>query len=149
MHVRHSSKDPNHRIGRGLLKALPRACLALVGNGVELNSIVCQGSLFLSEPFGREREVWQDKESDGCNGESYGALKDEQPAPTRQARDIVETIKDASGNQARKGSGEDVASVQNSNTSSDLFASIKDAEKIYCARVIRRFCQSKEEASEK
>lgn len=72
-----------------------------------------------------------------------------QPAPSGQAADVIQSMKDASGNESRKCSGQDVACIENGNASGDLFASVEDGEHIQCPWVIRRLCDTEKKSGEK
>lgn len=146
MHMSHERKDPNHRILRGLLQSAPGTSFTFVVDGIQLHTVEGQLSLLLCQPFCGQWEIRKDEVSDGCNDESNGTLKDEQPLPTRESSDIIHTMEDTGGNETCERGGEDVTRIQNSDSSGDFFTSVEDTEDVNCTRVKWRFSETQEES---
>lgn len=169
MHVCHTSKDPDHGIRGSLLKAVPCRSLTLVLDGVELHAVDCEIALLLSEPLSVVGEVGEEEETDDGNDEGNSTLKNEEPYnsntiskallgssdgmkmrtfPARESGNIIETMEDTGGDQASECSGKNVSGVQNSDSSGNLLTSVEDREQVDGTRVVRRFCDTKEESGE-
>jgi hypothetical protein len=145
-HMGHSSENPDHGIFGGLAETSPNGRIALVSNSIESHTVCCQIALFLSQPPCVVWEIWQKEETDDSNDKRHNTLKDKEPAPSADASDITQTVKDTRGDQSRKSSREDVSGVQDGDTSSDFLASIEHRQQIHSSRVVGSLCDTEEEA---
>ena len=135
VHVLHECEEPELGVGRGGLEASVRADDTLLANGVCENAVVCQETLFGCKPLGVERIVGKHKSRGQSNDKGCNTLDDEKPLPATETSDFVK-LEDTNGDQTSEGSSEDVASVQDGNTSGDLLASVEDGEHVKRTRVL-------------
>lgn len=82
MHVLHEDKDPDTVVAERLLETLHCGNLALLFDGISLNALVGQDTLFWCEPAGDGWIVGQEPGSNNGNDESEDSLNDEEPAPS-------------------------------------------------------------------
>lgn len=148
VHMRHKRKYPHHRILNRLLQPLDRPRLALIPRRVELHATVRQVALLLRQPPRRAREIRQQEKPHDGDDKRHGALEDEEPAPARDAGDVVEPVVDARGDEARERRGEDVARVEHGDARGHLLARVEDGEQVHGARVVGRLGDAEEEARE-
>lgn len=144
----HSTEDPNHRVASSLLQTLHGAGLTLVGNSIKLHTVVCKLTLLLSQPSSGKREIRKNEVTNDSNDKGDSTLEDEKPLPASKTSDIIETVEDTSCDETSKSCSENVSSVENSDSGSDLLTGIEDGEKVDGAGVVRSFGETQEEASE-
>lgn len=146
--MRHSAEEPHRRVAGGLLETLRSAGFTLVGDGIELHSVVGEVPLVLREPPSGQGEVGQQEKAGNCDDKCDSALEDEEPLPACNAGDVIHAVEDAGSDEAGKGSSQNVTSVENRDSGSDLLTRVEDGEDVNGAGVIGRFCEPQEEASE-
>ena len=92
------------------------------------------------------RKVGKKEEADDGDDKRNGSLKDEQPPPSRDATNVAEAVEDSCCDQAGKGGCEDVSGVENGDAGCDFFAGVEGGEEVDSTGVVRRFCDTEEEA---
>jgi len=73
-------------------------------------------------------------------------LQDEEPAPSRDASDVAETVEDTCGDKAGEGGREDVSGVEDGNAGGDFLAGVEHGEQVDSTGVVGGFCYTEEEA---
>jgi hypothetical protein len=149
MKMSHECEEPNDWVRTSLPETNPDTGVSLLLNGIGSNATVGENSFLRGKPSGGQRCVREAEEANNGNNEGNRSLEDKKPLPTSQTSRAIHTMKDPSSNQPCEGCSEYVACVEDSDTSSNLFAVVKDTEKVDSTRVVGCFCHTEEEANQK
>lgn len=86
MHILHQTEQVKTRIANSLSKASTGALRRFETDSVAHNAVVCKLALFRSEPASCKWVIWEQKEANYSNAESYRAFYDEEPVPDCQSQ---------------------------------------------------------------
>lgn len=142
--VSHKRKEPDDGVRTSLSETVPDTGISLLLDSVGRDASVGELSFLRGQPFCCQWGVRETEEADYGNDKCDYTLEDEQPLPSGQTCRAVHTVEYTSGNETCKGSGENVTSVEDSDTCGNLLAVVEDTEEVNSARIVRCFCHTKE-----
>ena len=145
VHVRHESKNPDHGIFSGLTETDPDTGVLALTDGVESHTVNSKIALFLCEPPSVVGKVRKEEVPDDSDDKGNNTLEDEEPLPATKTSNITKSVENTSCYQTSEGGGENVTSVENSNTSGNFLAVVKHREKVDSAGVIWCLSNTQEE----
>lgn len=126
----HEDKQPDSRVNKRLLQSLQGGHLALIINGIALDSLSSKDTLFWCQPSRNRWIIRQEVCSADSNNECDHALEDEKPAPSRDSSNSTEAREDTCRDETCKCGGEDVTCVENGDSGCDFLACVEYREKV-------------------
>jgi len=136
METLHEDKYPSLVVLAGLLETFHSWNILDISTDIVLDHArVGKLSLLFAKPSGCAWCIWEEPKSETSDDKSSDTFEHEQPSPTRDVCNTIETSKDSGRDQRGESSGCDLCKVEDGNSRSDFFSGVKDGQDVSCTRI--------------